>query len=67
MQLRESSDLVSSVVRESDFKSQDLGFDPLAGQGDIQFFCPSESTLVLTCLCLILRCVYGTNPNVCAR
>ena len=28
----------SSVVRESDFKPEDLGFDPLAGQGENQFF-----------------------------
>ena len=33
------------VRRESEFKSKDLGFDPLAGQGEEQvFFCPSEST-----------------------
>ena len=30
--------LRSSVVRESEFKSQDPGFDPLAGQGEAQFF-----------------------------
>ena len=41
-----------SVVSESEFKPEDPGFDPLAGQGDIRFFCPSESTLVQTCLCL---------------
>ena len=34
------------MVRESEFKSEDRGFDPLAGQGTSPFFCPSESTLV---------------------
>ena len=38
----------SPVVIESEFKSEDPGFDPLAGQGQGQFFCPSESTLVQT-------------------
>ena len=35
-------------------KSEDPGFDPLAGQGELGtgFFCPSESTLVQTCLSL---------------
>ena len=28
-----------SVVRESEFKSEDPGFDPLAGQVKGQFFC----------------------------
>ena len=36
----------NSVVRESEFKSEDPWFDPLAGQGERQFLCPSESTLV---------------------
>ena len=41
--------------RASDFQSEDPGFDPLAGKGEFdsnseQFFCPSESTLVQTCL-----------------
>ena len=36
----------SPVVRESEFKFQDLGFDHLAGQGEESFFCPSESTCV---------------------
>ena len=40
----------TSVVRELEFKSVDPGFDPLAGQGGVQFFWPaSESTLVQTC------------------
>ena len=54
----------SSVVRESDFRSEDPGFDPLAGQGEGPFSCPSESTLVQTCLCLIALPVCGTHPNV---
>ena len=40
--------LYGSVVSESEFKSEDLGFDPLAGQGEQQVFCPSESILVWT-------------------
>ena len=39
----------SSVVRESEFKSEDPGLDPPAGQGEKQLFCPSKSTLVQTC------------------
>ena len=46
----------SSVVRPSEFKSKDSGFDPLvtgAGWGTVVFCVyPSESTLVQTCLCL---------------
>ena len=39
----------SSDVSESEFKSEDHGFDPLVGQGGgTGFFCPSESTLVHT-------------------
>ena len=58
----------SSEVREGEFKSEDPGFDPLAGQGDAQFVCRSESTLVEACLGLTpaLR-VYGTYPHLCAR
>ena len=40
-----------SVVRASELKSKDSGFDPLAGKGERQFFYPSESALVQTCLC----------------
>ena len=40
------------MVCESEFKSDDPGFDPLVGQGEGQFFYPSESTLVQACLCL---------------
>ena len=32
-----------------------------------KFFCPSESTLVQTCLCQTIFHVYSTHPNVCAR
>ena len=32
-------------VRVSEFQSEDPGFDPLTGQGEGQFFCPSESTM----------------------
>ena len=42
----------SSVATASEFKSKDTGFDPLVWQDEGQFFCPSESTLVQTCLCL---------------
>ena len=44
-----------------------LGSIPWRGQGELQFFCPSEATLVQTCLCLTPLLVYDTNPNVCAR
>ena len=51
------------MVSESKFKSEDRGFDPLVGQGGGQFVCPSESTLVQTCLCLTPLCAYGTQVN----
>ena len=41
-----------SVVRVSEFTYEDPEFDPLVGQVEEHFFCPSESTLVQTCLCL---------------
>ena len=41
----------SSVVRVSELKPKDPGFDPLVGQGEEQFFCPCQSTFVQTCLC----------------
>ena len=50
----------SSAVSAWEFKSEDLGFDPLVGQGEEQLFCPSESTLAHTCLCLTPLRVYGT-------
>ena len=43
------------LEREFEFKPEDPGFDPLKGQGQgegqVFFFCPSESALVQTCLC----------------
>ena len=52
---------IRSVVRALEFESEDPGFDPLAGHGERQFFYPSESTLVQTCLCLTLLRVYGMH------
>ena len=58
------------MVRASDFKSEDPGFDPLAEQGEVRVVVyPSESTLVQTCLGLIsppqsLLNVYGTYPHL---
>ena len=49
------------MVGASELKAKDPGFDPLAGQGESLFFCPSESTLVQACLCLTPLCVYGTH------
>ena len=45
------------------------GFDPLAGQGEGQFFYPSESKLVwrLVCCAWPPLHVYGIHQNVCAR
>ena len=57
----------SSVDRQPEFKSKDLGFNPLAGQGEKQFFCPSESTLVQTCLCLTPLRVYSMHSHLLAR
>ena len=51
------------MVRESEFKSEDPGFDPLAEQGGKQLFFPSESTFVKTRLCLSPLRVHGTHPN----
>ena len=39
----------SVVVNTLEFNSEDPRFDLLAEQGEEQFFCPSESTLVQTC------------------
>ena len=56
------------MVRESELKSEDPGFDPLVGQGEEQFLCPAESPLVQTCLCLTPLCVYGTiRTQICER
>ena len=56
-----------SVLSVSEFKPDNPGFDPLAGRGERQCFCLSESTRVQTCLCLTPLRVYGTHPNLCAR
>ena len=41
------------MVRASELKSEGPGFDPVVGHRvREQFLCPSESTLVHTCLCL---------------
>ena len=37
---------VSSIVKVSEFYSKDLRLVPVAEQGERQFLCPSESTLV---------------------
>ena len=39
------------MVRALEFQSEDPGFDPLAGQGEEQFFCPSESKLLCRLVC----------------
>ena len=41
----------SSVVRESEFKSEDPGFDPMVGQGEEQVFCPPPSQLLCRLVC----------------
>ena len=65
-----SGDAAQWYVSASEFKSEDPGFDPLAGQGEDQYFCPPESPLIQPSLCLPppppLR-VYGTHTYVCAR
>ena len=50
------------MVRELEIKSEDLGFDRLAGQGEGQLFYPHESTLVQRWLCLNPLPVYDTHP-----
>ena len=56
------------MVRESEFESEDSGFDHLAAQDEEHFFfCPSESTLVQTCVCLTPLRVYSTHQNICAH
>ena len=59
----------SSVVRESEFKAEDPGFDPLAGQGELQFFL---SLRVNSCADLFVldrphSCVLARTQLVCAR
>ena len=48
----------SSVGRALEFKSEDPGFHPLAGQGEGQVFYPCESVRVQTALCLTPLRVY---------
>ena len=51
------------MVRDSrEFKSEDPGFNPLAGQGKRQVFFSVESTLVQTCLCLTPLCAHVKDP-----
>ena len=59
----------SSVVTASEFKSEDPGFNPLAGQGGEgggQLFCPSESALSarLVCACDPPSCVWHVPIRV---
>ena len=48
-----------ACVTASEVKSEDPGFDPLVGQNEGQFFCPSESTLVHIC--------FVPEPLLCVR
>ena len=57
----------SSVVRGSEFKSEDPGFDLMAGTDGGQFFCSSGSTLVQTCLCLTPLFVYTARTHICTH
>ena len=47
-----SIDFAQGMASEFKSKKDPAGFVPLAEQGEGQFFYPSESTLVQTCLCL---------------
>ena len=49
--------------KASELESEDLGFDPLAGQDERQFFSHSESTLLQTCLCLTSLRVCSMHSN----
>ena len=49
------------MVRSSELKSEDLGFDPLAGQGEGQFFYLSESPLVPDPPPPLLSCPFWTT------
>ena len=55
----------SSVVRVSEFYSEDPGFDHEAGQGEGQFFCLSQSTLVHICVPDPTSCVRHAPKFVC--
>ena len=55
----------SSVVRERrNSNPKTLGSIPWRGEGERQFFYPSEATLVQICLCLTPLRVYGTLAAV---
>ena len=51
----------------SDFMSEDPGFDPLAGQGEEQFFYPSESSLVLSLSVISCADLFVPDPPSCVR
>ena len=50
---------IAQWLQRQEFKSKDPGFDILAGQGEGEFFYPSESTLVQTCLPFV--CMASTH------
>ena len=56
----------SSMVTESEFKSEEPVFDPLMVQREAVFL-TSESTLVQSILCLTPLRVHSMHPNLCAR
>ena len=56
-----------SVVRESEFKSEDPGFDPWAGQGEGQFFCPSEVNSYVDLFLLDPPSCVQHAPKICAH
>ena len=55
------------VVRALEFKSEDPGFDPLAGQAARWVFYPTESTLNADLFVPDPPRVHGTHTHVCAR
>ena len=56
------------MVRELEFKSEDLWINPMGGQVDKQCFCPSESTLVETCFSLTQMCAHVKDPiSICHK
>ena len=48
-------------------KSEDPGFNPLEGEGEERFFCPSESTLAQICLCLTTPSCAWVRTHICAH
>ena len=42
----DGGDVAAQWLQSRNSNPKTPGFDPLAGQGERQFFCPSESTLV---------------------